>query len=610
LRTAAGVSGGGAAVAGEILVMSANGWFQIGLFLLVIFGLTKPIGAYMARVFKGEKTFLDGLMRPLERTLYRLVGVDERHEMRWTEYAIAMLLFSGVSMILLYLIERFQFRLPLNPQQWPNVAPDLAFNTAASFTTNTNWQAYSGETTMSYFTQMAGLAYHNFMSAATGIALAIAVIRGIARREKETIGNFWVDLTRANLWILLPACVLIAVFFVSQGMIQNLKPYVTTQLLDPQTVQVTGADGKTTSQTITTQSIPQGPVASQEAIKMLGTNGGGFFNANSAHPYENPNPLTNFIQIILIFAIPAGLTYTLGRMTGSQKHGWAVWSAMAVLFVAGVVCVYTAESRGNPLLHGTDQKVSAAQPGGNMEGKEVRFGIANSALFATVTTDASCGAINGQHDSFTPLGGMIPLINMMLGEVVFGGVGAGLYGVLVMVILAVFIAGLMVGRTPEYLGKKIEAYDVKMAMLSVLIFSLIILVFTAIGVITPYGKAGISNPGPHGLSQILYAYTSGAANNGSAFNGGNWNSPWYNVSMSFDMLLGRFFMVIPVLAIAGSLARKKIVPESAGTFPVTTPLFSALLISVVLIVSALTFFPALSLGPILEHLLMNAGKVF
>jgi K+-transporting ATPase ATPase A chain len=610
LRVAAGVSRGSVAVAGEILVMTANGWFQIGLFLLVILALTKPIGAYMARVFNGERTFLDGLMRPLERTLYRLVGVDERHEMRWTEYAIAMLFFSGVSMILLYLIERFQFRLPLNPQQWPNVAPDLAFNTAASFTTNTNWQAYSGETTMSYFTQMAGLAYHNFMSAATGIALAIAVIRGIARREKETIGNFWVDLTRANLWVLLPACVLIAVFFVSQGMIQNLKPYVTTQLLDPQTVQVTGADGKTTSQKITTQSIPQGPVASQEAIKMLGTNGGGFFNANSAHPYENPNPLTNFIQIILIFAIPAGLTYTLGRMTGSQKHGWAVWSAMATLFLAGVICAYTAESRGNPLLHGADQKVSAAQPGGNMEGKEIRFGIADSALFATVTTDASCGAINGQHDSFTPLGGMIPLINMMLGEVVFGGVGAGLYGVLVMVILAVFIAGLMVGRTPEYLGKKIEAYDVKMAMLSVLIFSLIILVFTAIGVITPYGKAGISNPGPHGLSQILYAYTSGAANNGSAFNGGNWNSPWYNVSMSFDMLLGRFFMVIPVLAIARNLARKKIVPESAGTFPVTTPLFSALLISVVLIVSALTFFPALSLGPILEHLLMNAGKVF
>ncbi|HXN74393.1 MAG TPA: potassium-transporting ATPase subunit KdpA [Candidatus Acidoferrales bacterium] len=597
-------------MAGEVLTMTANGWFQIGLFLLVIVALTKPLGAYMARVFNGEKTFLDGLMRPLERTLYRIVGVDERHEMHWTEYAISMLLFSAVSMILLYLMERSQTLLPWNPQHWPNVAPDLAFNTAASFTTNTNWQAYSGETTMSYFTQMAGLAFHNFTSAATGMAMAMAVIRGIARREKDTIGNFWVDFTRANLWVLLPSCLLVALFFVSQGMIQNLKPYVTTQLLDPQTVQVTGTDGRTTQRKITTQVIPQGPVASQEAIKMLGTNGGGFFNANSAHPYENPNPLTNFIQIILIFGIPAGLTYTLGRMTGSQKHGWAVWSAMAVLFFAGVLCAYTAESRGNPLLHGTDQKVSATQPGGNMEGKEIRFGIADSALFATVTTDASCGAINGQHDSFTPLGGMIPLINMMLGEVVFGGVGAGLYAVLVMVILAVFIAGLMVGRTPEYLGKKIEAYDVKMAMLSVLTFSLIILVFTAIGVVTTYGKAAISNPGPHGLSQILYAYTSGAANNGSAFSGGNWNSPWYNVTMSFDMLLGRFFMVIPVLAIAGSLARKKIVPESAGSFPVTTPLFSALLISVVLIVSALTFFPALSLGPILEHLLMNAGKVF
>jgi potassium-transporting ATPase potassium-binding subunit len=590
--------------------MTANGWFQIGLFLLVILALTKPIGSFMARVFEGGKTFLDPLLRPVERLLYRITGVDEKREMRWTEYAIAMLLFSGVSMVLLYLIQRFQAYLPWNPQHWPNVAPDLAFNTAASFTTNTNWQAYSGETTMSYFTQMAGLAYHNFMSAATGIALAIAVIRGIARREKETIGNFWVDLTRAILWVLLPACLVVALFFVSQGMIQNFKPYAATQLLDPQTVQVAGADGKITQQRITEQSIPQGPVASQEAIKMLGTNGGGFFNANSAHPYENPNPLTNFIQIIMIFSIPAGLTYTLGRMTGSKKHGWAVWGAMAALFVAGVICTYTAESRGNPLLHGMDQKVSATQPGGNMEGKEVRFGIASSALFATVTTDASCGAINGQHDSFTPLGGMIPLINMMLGEVVFGGVGAGLYGVLVMVILAVFIAGLMVGRTPEYLGKKIEAFDVKMAMLSVLIFCLIILVFTAIGVVTSYGKAAISNPGPHGLSQILYAYTSGAANNGSAFSGGNWNSLWYNASLSFDMLLGRFFMVIPVLAIAGNLARKKIVPESAGTFPVTTPLFSALLVSVVLIVSALTFFPALSLGPILENLLMHAGKAF
>ena len=590
--------------------MTANGWFQIGLFFVLLLAITKPLGVYMARVFSGEKTFMDPLLRPVERLLYRLTGVDEQHEMRWTEYAIAMLLLSGASMILLYAIERLQYWLPWNPQHFVNVAPDLAFNTAASFTTNTNWQAYSGETTMSYFTQMAGLAYHNFLSAAVGIALAIAVIRGIARREMETIGNFWVDLTRTILWVLLPVCVVVALFFVSQGTVQSLKPYVTAQLVDPQSVQVTAADGKTTTQRVTEQTITLGPVASQEAIKMYGTNGGGFFNANSAHPFENPTPLTNFVQMLLIFSIGSGLTYTLGRMTGSQKHGWAVWSAMAVLFLAGVVFAYTAESRGNPQLHGVDQHVSETQPGGNMEGKEVRFGIANSALFATVTTDASCGAVNGVHDSYTPLGGMIPMINMMLGEVVFGGVGAGLYGMIVFIILSVFIAGLMVGRTPEYLGKKIEAYDVKMAMLTVLIFSLVILIFTAIGVVTPYGKAGITNPGPHGLSQVLYAYASGAANNGSAFAGLSANTLWYNTSIAADMLLGRFFMVIPVLAIAGNLARKKIVPESAGTFPVTTPLFATLLVSVVLIVSALIFFPALSLGPILEHLLMHAGKVF
>ncbi len=590
--------------------MTANGWFQIFVFLLVIFALAKPLGVYMARVFSGEKTFFDAVARPVERLLYRLTGVDETREMPWTEYAASMLLFSGVSMLVLYLIQRVQQWLPWNPQNLAAVAPDLAFNTAASFTTNTNWQAYTPETTMSYFTQMAGLAHHNFASAAVGIALAIAVIRGIAEREKNTIGNFWVDFTRCILWVLLPACLVIALVFVSQGVIQNLHPYDTAKLLNPQTVSQTGADGKTTTQTVTEQVIAQGPVASQEAIKILGTNGGGFFNVNSAHPYENPTPLTNFLQLVMIFAIPSGLTYTLGRMTGSQRHGWAVWAAMAALFVTGVMCAYAAEARGNPLLHGVDQRASTTQSGGNMEGKEVRFGIANSALYATVTTDASCGAVNSMHDSFTPLGGMIPLINMMLGEVVFGGVGAGLYGMVVFVILAVFIAGLMVGRTPEYLGKKIEAYDVKMAMLTVLIFSLIILTFTAIGVATPYGKAGISNPGPHGLSQILYAYTEGAANNGSAFAGGNWNSPWYNTSISFDMLLGRFFMVIPVLAITGNLARKKLVPESAGTFPVTTPLFSILLVSVILIVGALTFFPALSLGPILEHLLMHAGKVF
>jgi potassium-transporting ATPase potassium-binding subunit len=590
--------------------MTANGWFQILVYFLVILALTKPMGVFMASVFSGKRTFLDPVLRPIERLMYRVTRVDEKHEMPWTEYAAAMLLFSCVSMLLLYLIQRVQHSLPWNPQGFANVGQQLAFNTAASFTTNTNWQNYSGEAVMSYFTQMAGLAYHNFMSAATGIALAIALIRGVARREANAIGNFWVDLTRACLWVLLPVSLVVSLFFVSQGMIQNLKPYVTAELRDPQTVQVTGADGKTTTQRVAEQSIAMGPVASQEAIKMYGTNGGGFFGANSAHPYENPTPLTNFLQMILIFAIPAGLTYTLGRMTGSQRHGWAVWGAMATLFLAGVLCAYAAESRGNPLLHGINQTATATQSGGNMEGKEVRFGIADSALFATVTTDASCGAVNGVHDSYTPLGGMIPLINMMVGEVIFGGVGAGLYGVLVFVILSVFIAGLMVGRTPEYLGKKIEAYDVKMAMLTVLIFCLIVLGFTAISVVNKFGTSSISNAGPHGLTQVLYAYVSTAANNGSAFAGLNGNTPWYNVSLGFNTLMGRFFMVIPVLAIAGNLARKKIVPESAGTFPVTTPLFSILLVSVILIVSALTFFPALSLGPILEHLLMHAGKVF
>jgi len=590
--------------------MSANGWFQIGVFLLVIFALTKPAGIFMARVFEKQSTPLDPVLRPIEKLIYRVTQVNETREMRWTEYTVAMLLFSAVSMIALYLIQRLQGILPWNPQGFGGVPPDLAFNTAASFTTNTNWQAYSGEAVMSYFTQMAGLAFHNFASAAAGIAMAVAVVRGISRREMDTIGNFWVDFTRATLWVLLPACLVISLVFVSQGMIQNLHPYTKAKLVDPPSVQQTGTDGKTATTTVTDQVIAQGPVASQEAIKILGTNGGGFFNANSAHPFENPTPLTNFIQIVLIFVIPSGLTYTLGRMTGSQRHGWAVWAAMVFLFFAGVTVAYTMEARGNPLLHGVDQAASATQSGGNMEGKEVRFGIANSALYATVTTDASCGAVNSMHDSFTPLGGMIPLINIMLGEVVFGGVGAGLYGVVVFVILSVFIAGLMVGRTPEYLGKKIESYDVKMAMLIVLIFSLLILGFTAIGVVTPSGKAGITNPGPHGLSQILYAYTSGAGNNGSAFAGGNWNSIWYNVTVGFDALFGRFFMVIPVLAIAGSLAKKKIVPVSAGTFPVTGPLFTVLLVSVILIVGALTFFPALSLGPILEHLLMNAGKVF
>jgi potassium-transporting ATPase potassium-binding subunit len=593
--------------------MTANGWFQIGFFLLVILAITKPLGVYMARVFNGEKTFLDVMLRPIERLIYRLCGVKEDREMHWTEYLISMLLFSGASMILLYFIQRTQsWRIfnAFNPQKLPNVDPALAFGTAASFTTNTNWQAYTPETTVSYLTQMAGLAYHNFVSAATGIVLAIALIRGIARRESNTIGNFWKDMTRCLLWVLLPACLVLSLVLTSQGVIQNLKPYVTAQLVEPQTVQTQGSDGKTVTQTVTQQTIPLGPTASQEVIKELGTNGGGFFSANSSHPFENPTPLSNYVEMILIFAIPAGLTYTLGRMTGSRRHGWAVWAAMAVLFLVAVSTAYWAEARGNPLLPGVDQSVSATQPGGNMEGKEVRFGIAGSALFATVTTDASCGAVNGMHDSYTPLGGMIPLINIMLGEIVFGGVGAGLYGVVVFVILSVFIAGLMVGRTPEYLGKKIESYEVKMAMLSVLILTLTILGFTAIAVVKPFGTSSISNPGPHGFSQILYAYVSSTGNNGSAFAGLNANTLWYNTSTGIAQLLGRFFMHIPIIAMAGSLARKKIVPESLGTFPVTGLLFSFLLVAVILIVGALTFFPALSLGPILEHLLMNAGKTF
>jgi potassium-transporting ATPase potassium-binding subunit len=590
--------------------MTANGWFQIGLYVLVLFLITKPIGIFLTRVFERQKTFLDPLLRPVERMIYRVCGVDENKEMRWMEYGTTMLVFSAVSLILLYLFERLQQWLPWNPQRFANVTPDLAWNTAVSFTTNTNWQAYTPEVTMSYLTQMAGLAYHNFASAAVGIALAIAVIRGVSRHESKTIGNFWVDLTRCFLWVLLPVCLVGSLVLVSQGVVQSLKPYTTAQLVEPQTVQTQGADGKTVSQTITQQVIATGPTASQEVIKMFGTNGGGFFYANSSHPYENPTPFTNFFEMILIFAIPSGLTYTLGRMTKSQGHGWAVWSAMTALFLVGVSAAYSAEARGNPELAGVDQTASALQSGGNMEGKEVRFGIANSTLFATATTDASCGAVNSQHDSYTPLGGMVPLVNIMLGEVIFGGVGSGLYGILVFVILAVFIAGLMVGRTPEYLGKKIEAFDVKMAMLSVLISSLTILVFAAIAVVAKFGTSSISNPGPHGLSQILYAYTSSVGNNGSAFGGLNSNTTWYNTSTAVAMLLGRFFVVIPILAIAGNLARKKVSPASLGTFPVTGPLFTILLVSTILIVGALTFFPALSLGPILEHLLMLSGKAF
>jgi K+-transporting ATPase ATPase A chain len=599
--------------------MTAYGWLQIGVYLLLILAVAKPTGVFMTHVFNREKTFMDPVLRPIERLIYRLTAVDENHEMKWTEYTVAMLLFSGISMVVLFLIMRLQAHLPFNPQKLAGVDPGhLAFNTAASFTTNTNWQAYSGEVVMSYFTQMAGLAYHNFMSAAAGIAVAIAFIRGIARRQAETIGNFWVDMTRAVLWVLLPFCIVGALALVSQGVVQNLRSYDTVKIVEPQQVAKVDAkgkpvlddSGKPVMETVTTQTIAQGPVASQEIIKEWGTNGGGFFNANSSHPFENPTPLSNYLEMFCIFAISSGLTYTLGRMTGSQKHGWAVWAAMAILFAAGVSIAYWAEAAGNPLLQGVDQRASATQAGGNMEGKEVRFGIADTALFATVTTDASCGAINGWHDSFTPLGGMVPLVNIMLSEVIFGGVGAGLYGMLVFIILAVFIAGLMVGRTPEYLGKKIEAFDVKMAMLVALVFCFIILTFSAISSVESFGRAGISNPGPHGLSQILYAFSSATGNNGSAFGGLTVNTPWYDVALGFAMLGGRFLMQIPILAIAGNLAKKKYVPPSLGTFPVTTPLFTVLLIGVIIIIGALTFFPALSLGPILEHLQMHAGKAF
>jgi K+-transporting ATPase ATPase A chain len=595
--------------------MTANGWFQIFVFFALILICAKPIGIYMARVFERERTFADPVFRPIERLIYRLTGIDETHEMRWTEYGIVMLIFSLVTLLATYAIERLQHLLPLNPQHLSAVAPDLAFNTAISFTTNTNWQSYVPETTMSYLTQMATLAYHNFFSGAVGIALAIAFIRGISRRESKTLGNFWVDTTRAALWVLLPASVICALLLVSQGVIQNFRPYDQAKLAQPQTLTTPGADGKPTTQVVTTQSIAQGPVASQEAIKMLGTNGGGFFNTNSAHPFENPTPFSNLLEMFSIFLIPAGMTVVLGRMTRFPAHGWAVFAAMSILFFVGVSVAYYAEAQPNPLLHSptmhVDQRGSQMQPGGNMEGKEVRFGIADSALFATVTTDASCGAVNSMHDSFMPLGGLVPLVNIMLGEVIFGGVGAGMYGMLIFIILAVFIAGLMVGRTPEYLGKKIESFDVKMAMLYVLIFPLSILGFSAITLMMPnLGLSSLANTGPHGLSEILYAYTSATGNNGSAFAGLSANTHWYNLSLGAAMLIGRFLMIVPMLAVAGNLAQKKLVPPSSGTFPVHTPLFTVLLVGVILIVGALTFFPALSLGPILEHLLLQAGKTF
>jgi len=603
--------------------MTINGWLQILLFFLIILAITKPLGVFMTRVFKRERTFLDPILRPIERLIYRLTGVNEEREMRWTEYAVAMLLFSIVSMIVLYALQRLQYYLPFNPQKLAGITPHSSFNTAASFTTNTNWQSYVPEVTMSYLTQMAGLAYHNFISAAVGIALAIAFIRGIAQREKDTIGNFWVDMTRATLWVCLPFCLVGALVLVAGGVTQNLRPYDTVKLLDPQTIEVDKKDANGNvvtdandqpvkeAQQVTEQVIAQGPVASQEFIKEWGTNGGGFFNVNSAHPFENPTPFTNLIEMLAIFAISAGLTYTLGRMTGSQRHGWAVFAAMSVLFFVGILVSYWAEAQGNPLFTGVDQTTSTMQSGGNMEGKEVRFGLANSTLWATITTDASCGAVNSMHDSYTPLGGLVPLANIMLSEVVFGGVGAGMYGVLIYVVLAVFIAGLMVGRTPEYLGKKVESYDVKMAMLNVLIFPFTILVLTAISSVSPdFGTSQLNNAGPHGLSEMLYAFTSGTGNNGSAFAGISANTYWYNTTIGISMLFGRFLMIIPMLALAGSLGRKKSVPPSLGTFPVTTPLFTTLLVSVILIVGALTFFPVLSLGPIVEHLLMNAGQTF
>lgn len=575
--------------------MSANGWLQFGIYSIILLLTVRPVGAYLARVIEGERTWLDPVLRPIERLTYRICLVNAKSEMNWRQYAFALLGFSAVGLVFTYAIERLQNLLPLNPQGLAAVGPDLAWNTAASFTTNTNWQFYTPEATMSYLTEMLGLAMHNFWSAAAGIVVAIALVRGIKRTKSSTIGNFWVDMTRTTLYVLLPACIIYALALVALGVPQNFNKYAVAHPLE---------------QPSQTQIIGQGPVASQEAIKLLGTNGGGFFNANSSHPYENPTPLSNYMQLLSIFIIPAGLTYALGKMTGSPGHGWAVFAAMFVLFAAGFTACYWAESQSHPLIHGAVQTRTAGAPGGNMEGKEVRNGIAESALFATITTDASCGAVNGMHDSFTPLGGMIPLTNIMLGEVVFGGVGAGLYGMLIFVVLAVFIAGLMVGRTPEYLGKKIEAYDVKMSMLYALIFPLIILTFSAIFVSMPnVGLGTTNNPGPHGFSEVIYAFTSGAGNNGSAFAGlgTNW---WYNVCMGWDMLIGRFLMIIPVLALAGNLAQKKSVPPSPGTFPVNNALFTVLLIGVVLLLGALTFFPALSLGPILEHLQLHAGQVF
>ncbi len=600
--------------------MSANGILQIFAYLTLLTLLAKPMGLYLRKVYAGERTFVSFLLRPLERLCYAITRVDPDCEMNWKQYGIAMLIFSMMSSLAVFAIQRLQFYLPLNTQQMPGPSADSSFNTAVSFVTNTNWQGYVGEATMSYFTQMTALAVQKFASAAVGMALAVVFIRGIARFETDKLGNFWADLVRGTVHVLLPISFVAAIFLISQGMIQNFRAYDTAKLGDTFVVQVDKKDDEGNvikdekdenvkeDRTIDSQTIAQGPVASQVAIKMLGTNGGGFFNANAAHPFENPTPLSNFVQMILILLIPAGFTYMLGRMVRSQGHGWAVYAAMMFLLIAGVTTTYWAEARGNPIYpSNVDQQVV----GGNFEGKETRFGVANSALFATVTTDASCGAVNAMHDSFTPLGGLVPLLNIQLGEVIFGGVGAGMYGILVMIILTVFIAGLMVGRTPEYLGKKIEAYDVQMAMLYALIFPFIILALTAVSVLAPdFGLSSLNNQGAHGLSEILYAFTSATGNNGSAFAGISANTLWYNTTLGVAMLVGRFLMIIPALAIAGNLARKKSVPASLGTFPVNTAMFSVLLVSIILIVGALTFFPVLSLSPILEHFQMNAGQTF
>ena len=573
--------------------MTLNGWVQILFFALLIFAITKPLGLYMFRVFEADHQPLPRLLGPIERLLYKLCGVNPKVQQDWKQYTLGMLIFSAITLLVTYGIERLQQILPLNPQNFGPVAPDLAFNTAASFTTNTNWQAYTGESTMGYLTQMAGLAWHNFMSAAIGVGIALALARGITYRLQagaaRTLGNFWVDLVRATVYVLLPISIPVALLLVSQGVIQNFSSYVDITTLE-------GAK----------QTIAMGPVASQEIIKELGTNGGGFFNANSAHPFESANPLTNLIEMLLIFSIPAALTYTYGRMAREQRQGWVLFGAMALIFMVGVSVAYYGEAQGNPIMRG----MAVDQGAGNWEGKEMRFGIANSALFATVTTATSCGAVNSMHDSFTALGGLVPLANIQLGELVFGGVGAGLYAMLIYVILSVFIAGLMVGRTPEYLGKKIESREVKLSMLYVLIFPLLILYYSGWSLVVPYGPSSLNNAGPHGLTEILYAYSSAAGNNGSAFAGLNANTLWYNVSLALTMLAGRFLMIVPALAIGGSLVGKKSVAESLGTFPTNGVLFVALLVGVIIIVGALTFFPALSLGPIVEHFVAQAGKVY